>query len=401
MSDDRTDSNVTDGQAEECPDDSPGLYQYFFENFPGIVFLADQYMKPVFIQGKLESITGYTQGDLLSGDIKWTDIIHPDDLGNITEATGDGPFFSSPGTSQEREHRIIRKDGEIRWIREIETAVVGKDGNVRYIQFTVFDITLRKETAQRIEAEYQESLETSLELRTAYEEMRKSQENLVKSEKTARIGTLAEGVAHEINNPLQVIYGMTEIIMEEEDISEVKKYCGDILDAAERIKRIVHGLAYYSSEILAKAVEWIDLNEIIEDGIEMLKHSPKLYDVHLRVQLNEIPEIEGNREELQQVIINILHNALGAMEGDGELSIYSYETDNFIVIEIKDTGKGISNDKLESIFVPFFTTEGFGARTGLGLYIVHKIIKKYEGTIEIESREGKGTTVTLKFPIYK
>lgn len=399
MSEDRTDSNVMDGPGEDCPDGFHGLYQYFFENFPGIVFLADRDTKPVFIHGELESITGYTQGDLLSGSMKWNDIIHPDDLGNIPDRTDEGFLLSSPGTSQEREHRIIRKDGEIRWIREIETAVVGEDGNVSYLQFTVFDITLRKETAQRIEAEYQESLETSLELRTAYEEMRKSQENLVKSEKTARIGTLAEGIAHEINNPLQVIYGMTEIIAEEEDISEVRKYCRDILDAAERIKRIVHGLAYYSSETLAKVVEWIDLNEIIEDGIEMLKHSPKLFEVHLRVQLNEIPEIEGNREELQQVIVNILHNALGAMEGDGDLSISSQEMDHSIVIEIKDTGKGISNDNLESIFVPFFTTEGFGARTGLGLYIVHKIIKKYEGTIEIESIEGKGTKVTLKFPI--
>ncbi len=399
MSEDKTDSNECHDLGEQDGLDQEGLYQSFFENFPGIVFLADLSMKPIFIRGELEGITGYTQGDLLSGSMKWTDIIHPDDLDGVTDTDHAEKIFSASGTSQELEHRIIRKDGEIRWIREITRAVPAKDGNANYVQFVVFDITRGKETNERMEAECRESLETSIELRMAYEELRRSQANLVKSEKTARIGTLADGIAHEINNPLQVIYGMTEIIMDEEDLTEVKIHCGDILEAAERIKRIVHGLAYYSSKTLAKAVEWIDLNEIIEDGIEMLKHSPKLFDVHLKVQLNEIPEIEGNREELQQVIINILHNSLGAMEGDGELSICSNKMDKSIVVEIKDTGRGISNDNLESIFVPFFTTEGFGTRTGLGLYIVQKIIKKYQGSIEIESSEGKGTSVTLKFPI--
>ena len=398
MGDDETYKNKRGDGMEGPTIDPEDFYLPFFDNFPGIAILTDTDMNLVFLRGDVTNITGYTEDDFLSGNMKWARIIHPDDLQRIMDRGDIERVLSTPDIPLDREHRIIRKDGETRWIHEIISTVPGEEEPIKFIQSIVFDITQRKEIEEITELEYRESLLTSEELKMAYEEMRKSQEDLARSEKTARIGTLADGIAHEINNPLQVIYGMAEIIMDEEDITEIKNHCRDILDAAERIKRIVHGLAHFSTKARTKNVDRIDLNEIIEDSIEMLKPSPKLYDVHLRVELSEIPEIPGNREELQQVIFNILHNALGAMEGSGDLSIVSRYEEKSVVILIEDTGRGIPDEDMEDIFVPFFTNEEVDTGTGLGLYLVHNIIKKYNGTIEIENREKKGTRVILKFP---
>ncbi len=237
------------------------------------------------------------------------------------------------------------------------------------------------------------------DLQHAYQELRSIQAKLLQKEKLAGIGSLATRVAHEINNPLQVIIGTTEIILDENDPGQIQKDGKDILIAADRIKEIVRDLSIYSRDASTIKVQPWDINRIIKQSCELVKFSSKLTNIKFRFYLQKLSKIKVNKEEMQQVFINLITNGIDAMDENGKLSIGSFEHDNLIQVQITDTGKGISEVDQKKIFDPFFTTKEVGKGTGLGLFVVHQIVKRYHGIIDVNSQPGKGTTITLKLPV--
>jgi PAS domain S-box-containing protein len=226
------------------------------------------------------------------------------------------------------------------------------------------------------------------------------QEQLIQSEKLAGIGTLASGVAHEINNPLSGIIGMAEIALEEEDPSENKNHLTDILNCAHRISEIVKGLRSYSR--LAKNGErsLMDINEVLEESLKMVHLVLKNTSAEVIKTLQPIEKIEANPGEIQQVFTNLITNAFQAINGEGgKLILSTRSLKDSVEVKVGDTGMGIPAKYLNKIFDPFFTTKNPGEGTGLGLNIVYRIVTKYEGTIDVKSKEGVGTTFTIKFPI--
>jgi PAS domain S-box-containing protein len=226
------------------------------------------------------------------------------------------------------------------------------------------------------------------------------QEQLIQSEKLAGIGTLASGVAHEINNPLSGIIGMAEIALEEEDPSENKNHLTDILNCAHRISEIVKGLRSYSR--LAKNAEQslMDINEVLEESLKMVHLVLKNTSAEVIKTLQPVEKIEANPGEIQQVFTNLITNAFQAINGEGgKLILSTRSLKDSVEVKVGDTGMGIPAKYLKKIFDPFFTTKNPGEGTGLGLNIVYRIVTKYEGTIDVESKEGVGTTFTIKFPI--
>jgi PAS domain S-box-containing protein len=226
------------------------------------------------------------------------------------------------------------------------------------------------------------------------------QEQLIQSEKLAGIGTLASGVAHEINNPLSGIIGMAEIALEEEDPFENKNHLTDILNCAHRISEIVKGLRSYSR--LAKNGEQslMDINEVLEESLKMVHLVLKNTSAEVIKTLQPIEKIEANPGEIQQVFTNLITNAFQAINGEGgKLILSTRSLKDSVEVKVGDTGMGIPAKYLKKIFDPFFTTKNPGEGTGLGLNIVYRIVTKYEGTIDVESKEGVGTTFTIKFPI--
>jgi signal transduction histidine kinase len=225
-------------------------------------------------------------------------------------------------------------------------------------------------------------------------------EQLIQSEKLAGVGILASGVAHEINNPLSGIIGMAETAMEEEDPSEIKNCLKDILHCGERISEIVKGLRSYSRIAKTGKHGLVDLNEVLEDSLKMVRLATKTAPVEVVKKFQPLEKIKANAGEIQQVFTNLITNAFQAMDGRaGMLTLSTRLLKGSVEIKVNDTGMGIPQKYLNKIFDPFFTTKKVGEGTGLGLNIVYRIVTKYEGTIDVESKEGVGTTFTVKFPI--
>ncbi len=229
-------------------------------------------------------------------------------------------------------------------------------------------------------------------------------------EKMANIGRLAAGVAHEINNPLQMILaqaGWIEELLPEEDpaalknLDEYNATIKKIKHHVERAATITHRLLGFARKISAEQ-ESVQINEVVEETLSFLekeaKHNNITIDLHLNPQL-PTTMTEGHR--LQQVLLNLIDNALDAIGHDGKVTITTSSDTEDIAIEVADNGPGIPSEVLKKIWDPFFTTKEQGKGTGLGLSISQNIIRTLGGTIELQSKEGEGTVFTVKIPINK
>lgn len=230
-------------------------------------------------------------------------------------------------------------------------------------------------------------------------EQKMLQFKLLQSEKLAGIGTLASGIAHEINNPLAGILGMAEAIRDEDDMALIKSYTNDIIQYAVNAGNIVKELSSYSRSAHNEANSTIDVAAVLENSIKMAKHSASFGGVNLVADLQKDCFIIANSGEVQQVFVNLIINAVHAMNGKGTLTLKSSKEDAFVKAVVSDTGHGIAEEHLSQIFDPFFTTKPVGIGTGLGLYVVYRIVTKNKGTIDVYSKPGCGATFTVKFPL--
>ncbi|MDI6761718.1 MAG: HAMP domain-containing sensor histidine kinase [Thermodesulfobacteriota bacterium] len=207
-------------------------------------------------------------------------------------------------------------------------------------------------------------------------------------------------VIHEIKVPLSGIIGMAEVALEEEDTSKNKSYLMDILNCAQKISEIVGGLRSYSR--IAKKEEQIlvDIHKVLEDSLKMVRLAINTTSVEVIKRFQPVEKIEANMGEIQEVFTNLITNAFQAMNGKkGRLILSTRSLKDSIEVKVSDNGIGIPQKHLDKIFDPYFTTKNPGEGMGLGLNIVSRIITKYKGTIDVESKEGIGTTFTIKFPI--
>jgi len=231
------------------------------------------------------------------------------------------------------------------------------------------------------------------------EHLARREQELLQSKKLAAIGTLAAGVAHELNNPLNNIHTTAQRLMKktgEETPAFVKKGLEDIFGQTMRLTRIVGDLLQFARgrEPHLKPVE---LRGLITGVFKHLGGSIDTSKVRFRLSLH--PEeivLYADPEQLEQVFINLFTNAVDAMQGEGELIISAQEQDDGVGIRLSDSGPGMSPETREKAFDPFYTTKSRG--TGLGLAIVFNIIQKHQGRISIDSQEGRGTTFLLSIP---
>lgn len=223
------------------------------------------------------------------------------------------------------------------------------------------------------------------------------QQQLIQSERLAGIGIMSAGIAHELNNPLSVMLGKAEMILEEDDPVRIKKYAQEIIKYSKKASDIVKGITFYSRAASSPGSR-INLNDQLKEAIKISKYSVNFDNVELLTDCQDVPLISGNAGEIQQVFVNLLNNAVEAMEGSGRLFVTSRSEGSSVVITIRDTGPGIKKEHLNKLFTPFFTTRDPGKGTGLGLNIVHKIITNHGGSISVESEESKGTSFIVRFP---
>ncbi len=190
-------------------------------------------------------------------------------------------------------------------------------------------------------------------------EEQRLQDQLIQSEKLAGIGILASGVAHEINNPLSGILGMTELLLEEENSEEKKAYLNDMLDCSRRIGEIVGGLRSYSRTAKKAELSLVNLNEILEDSVKMVKLASKTAPVEIVRNFQSVLKVKAIPGEIQQVFTNLITNGFQAMKGkEGALGLSTRMLRDSVEARVSDTGTGIPQKHLNKIFDPFFTTKG-------------------------------------------
>lgn len=247
-------------------------------------------------------------------------------------------------------------------------------------------------------------------LSNAYLELQKTQDNLLQSEKLATIGTLTAGFAHEINNPVAGLQNCIRRIKNNpSNIEQNIKYINMMENAANKIENVVKGLLNFSRKQEFDS-EPLSLAEIVENSLLLVSHSLEKNRISITKNIEEnLPAIRGNKNQLEQVILNLLLNAIDAIEekqntikqAERRILITSNLIDNKIELNIEDSGIGIAKNNLNKIYDPFFTTKSIGKGTGLGLSVAYNIIKAHNGKISLESEEGKGTIVTLSLKINK
>lgn len=234
-------------------------------------------------------------------------------------------------------------------------------------------------------------------LRGQMTELRLTQDQLVQATKLAAIGELASNIAHEINNPLTSILGYAELIKEESDPENILKDVEVIEKESLRAKEIVHQLLEFSRKRALK-LENTDINRTIREVIELVSMQVKDTMIDIVQNYSEVPHIEVDSNQLKQVFLNIINNAIYAMNGAGRLTITTLTQGNDVLVKIEDTGTGIPKEHVQRIFEPFFSTKNEKG-TGIGLSVSYKIIQSHGGQILVESEPGAGTAFTLVLPL--
>lgn len=226
-----------------------------------------------------------------------------------------------------------------------------------------------------------------------------TRQQIGRSEKLASIGRLAAGVAHEINNPLTGILTFAHLLHQRENMTEQDLQDLDlIIRETTRAGEIVRGLLDFARERPA-VKERIDINQVIRQTLRLIQSQKQFAQVTIQERLTEpLPEVDGDMNQLQQVLLNLALNACEAMPDGGSLTISTSAEEDKVLVKVTDTGAGIKKEHLDQIFEPFFSTKPVGKGTGLGLSVTYGIIQQHAGILEVASEEGKGTTFTIIIP---
>jgi histidine kinase len=241
----------------------------------------------------------------------------------------------------------------------------------------------------------------------------KSEEQLIQASKMATLGEMSAGVAHELNQPLSVIktsasFLAKKIVRNEPVSPQILRELADEMDSqVDRASLIINHLRQFGRKTDIRKIN-VQLNDCISGTFTVLGRQLEVHGISVELQLDEtLPPIRGDRNRLEQVFLNLIMNARDAMDEKEEivgqhvektLKVSSYTENDKVVVEISDTGAGMNEAVKEKIFEPFFTTKPVGKGTGLGLSISFGIVRDYDGVIEVESEEGRGTKFTVRFP---
>jgi PAS domain S-box-containing protein len=312
----------------------------------------------------------------LDAETMWT-YIHPEDREKVLE-----PFRRNfPGDAIDFEHRVVWPNGDVRWVHSIGKAVRGADGVVHTISGIHLDVTDRKK---------------------AEVELSRSREALHQSEKLAALGSLLAGVSHELNNPLAAIVGQAEMLEEDSRGTPFEARARKISAAADRCARIVQTFLAMARRREPQRAP-VEPNVLIADALQLAEYQLRTAGIASSVECGtHVPPILGDRDQLHQVLVNLVINAQQALEASDvphkKLVIRTSVLENGkVAIDICDNGPGIAPDLTGRIFEPFFTTKPQGVGTGVGLSFSHGIVEAHGGRLYLLPSQG-GATFRIELP---
>ena len=363
-------------QTENALRESNENFHHLADNITDVFWIRSpdmrdvQYMSPAY-----ERIWGRSVNTLYSHPQQWTDHILPEDRARVEAAfatlKGDVPNIDV-------EYRIARPDGEIRWVRSRGFQVRDAAGTLIRLIGIITDTT----------------------------EPRNLQAQLMVSDRMASVGTLAAGVAHEINNPLAAVIANLEFVFESLTtmgsqpsatwlLEEVKQPLDEAREGAQRVRLIVRDLKIFSRSPSDEPNDAVDVKAIMESSLRMAWNEIR-HRAQLVKRYGVVPSVKANEARLGQVFLNLIVNAAQALpEGraeHNEICVSTRLEGKRVIVEVSDTGSGIPPEIIGRIFDAFFTTKPVGVGTGLGLAICHRLVTDIGGELTVQSEVGKGTT---------
>lgn len=377
---------TTRKRAEEALQKSEEKYRDLFEKSLDSICIVDTNGRYLEVNEATEKLFGYSREEFLT--MKLSDLVHPDDRENSQLHI---EKLKETGFYENYEGRVITKGGNIRHI-EVNANAIYENGKMVGSRDIIRDITERKKSeAQK----------------------KKLEEQLLQSQKMESIGRLAGGIAHDFNNILTGIMGYAELLkLKFEDTGSYEGKAADVIfRGAERAGRLTQQLLGFA-RVGRFNPEPLNINDEIVDTVRVME---KIFDKNINVEYNlsdHINNIEADKNQLDQVLTNIMINAKDAMPAGGDLicttgnayldekavrEVPDLQPGNYVKTTISDTGSGIPDSIIDKIFEPFFTTKGKG--TGLGLATVYGIVKNHRGHITVESGHKKGTTFSIYLPV--
>jgi signal transduction histidine kinase len=225
------------------------------------------------------------------------------------------------------------------------------------------------------------------------------QDQLLQAEKLAGLGVLTSGIGHELNNPLFGILSLSEAIRDEKDPTRMRDHATHIVDHAKRMARIIRDFAGSKRPDGADLRDDVDVNEQLDLALRVVGLTDEVAGLQVRRRYQPVPRIRAVPEEIGQVFVSVITNAIQAMKGKGTIALSSGVSSETIVVSIHDSGPGVPKGYASRIFDPFFTTKAPGQGTGLGLTIARRIVLRYGGQIRLETGDGAGATFVLRFPV--
>ncbi len=363
---------------------------------PAVAFLwkNDETLPVEFVSHNVKEIFDYTAEEFMAGKVTYSETIYPQDLERVVDEIADYSKEDGKQRFAHRPYRIITKEGKLKWVENKTVTRRDEKGTITHYQGIVEDIT---------------------EIKKASDEKKILEKNLIQAQKMEAIGTLTGGIAHDFNNILSVIFGYTEMIgmFDVIDDSPTRAKLDSILDAARRAKDLVKQILTFSRQT-EQELRPVRLPSLVKETLKFLRASlPATIEILPRIEV-KTGTILADPTQMHQILMNLCTNAGHAMGETGgvlEVELNDVELDaqaagqhlelkpgSYITLTVRDTGHGISNEVMERMFTPYFTTKEPDEGTGMGLSVVHGIVKNHGGAITVESALGKGTTFQVFLP---
>jgi PAS domain S-box-containing protein len=339
------------------------------ETSGALVIVLDADGRIVLFNRACESTSGYSSEEVKNRYV-WDILLLPEEVEPVQavfrEVRG-GRLLNN------YQNHWVTKSGERRLIAWNATHTIDSKGAIEYVIGIGIDIT----------------------------DLKRTQEQLRRTERLAELGTLASGMAHEIGTPMNVILGRAEYLMRRTADETVKKGLETIVTQVERITRIMNQLLTFARRRPSERGP-LDVIRTIEETLEVLQERLRKHRIKVETDLaREMPAVYADQDQMSQVLLNLVINAIHAMPDGGTLRLGVTQADGNAVLTVADTGCGIPKQDLPKIFDPFFTTKEIGKGTGLGLTVVHGIIQEHGGAITVESEPDLGTTFRITLPLYQ
>ncbi|MCL5096855.1 MAG: ATP-binding protein [Candidatus Omnitrophica bacterium] len=360
------------------------------------------------------AVTGYTSEEYAADPVLWYRMVHEEDRPAVVQQAAQ-VLAGKPVAPIE--HRIHHKNGSIRWVKN--TTVPRKDDRGRVIACDglISDITERIRLQEERERSRQALVSALKDLQNSHRELKAAQLHLIQAEKMDSVGTLAAGVAHQVKNPLQILllgvrYLANNLSTSDERINTILT---DMRKAVTRADNIIRGLLEFSASNQL-AIKATDINEVIQQALWLVNYELAANRIRLVKELApHLPALSLDKIKMEQVIINLVMNAIQAMPQGGSLTVKTAVAqlpqlhphllertgsglksgDTVVMVTIEDTGPGIPEDALTKIFDPFYTTKPPGKGTGLGLTVVKKIIELHGGLVDVRNCPQGGVQANL------